>query len=377
MLKLVFIVFSFFVINLSNAAVLTVGSGKEFIFPSIAAEYAKDGDVIEIDADGFYLGDEAVWKASNLLIRGVNGRPVIQSAGLLANNKALWVISGNNVTVENMEFTGAKVRDQNGAGIRHEGAGLTVRNCYFHQNQNGILTGENLMSDIFISESEFALNGSGRGQTHNVYIGHVRSLIFEKNYSHHAIVGHTLKTRAEKNIIRYNRLMDEDSGNSSYLVDVPNGGETYIVGNIIQQGKFNDNRTLIAYGQEGQKNKNNQLFVAYNTFVNNDTSGQFIRADRGGRGQIVNNIFAGRGNVVNGPLFEQKNNYRIQELNIFINTSRFNYRIIDDASVRDKAIFLFKGFGEYGIPAFQLEQATVTKRERIGKNYDIGAHEYQ
>jgi len=33
------------------------------------------------------------------------------------------------------------VPDKNGAGIRQEGAGLTVRNCFFHDNEDGILTG--------------------------------------------------------------------------------------------------------------------------------------------------------------------------------------------------------------------------------------------
>ena len=34
-----------------HARTLTVGPGKEFIFPSVAAKFAEDGDVIEIDAD--------------------------------------------------------------------------------------------------------------------------------------------------------------------------------------------------------------------------------------------------------------------------------------------------------------------------------------
>jgi hypothetical protein len=54
--------------------------------------------------------------------------------------KGIWVISGNDTVVENIEFSGAAVPDANGAGIRFEGVNLTVRNCYFHHNQNGILT---------------------------------------------------------------------------------------------------------------------------------------------------------------------------------------------------------------------------------------------
>ena len=45
--------------------------------------------------------------------------------------------------VERIEFSGAKVGGRNGAGIRLEGADLTIRDSYFHHNQMGLLTGRN------------------------------------------------------------------------------------------------------------------------------------------------------------------------------------------------------------------------------------------
>jgi len=48
------------------------------------------------------------------------------------------VISGNNTTVENIEFTGAIVPNHNGAAIRQKGANLTVQKCYMHGNEEGI-----------------------------------------------------------------------------------------------------------------------------------------------------------------------------------------------------------------------------------------------
>ena len=44
--------------------------------------------------------------------------------------------------------------DKNGAGIRLEGHGLVVRNCYFHDNEDGILTDGGGDVD-FIEGSEF------------------------------------------------------------------------------------------------------------------------------------------------------------------------------------------------------------------------------
>src|SRR6185295_17832841 len=130
--------------------------------PSAAAEIARDGDVIEIDA-GVYARDAAVWRQHRLTIRGVGGRAHLRADGAQVEGKAIWVVKGNDATIESVEFSGAKVSENNGAGIRFEGAGLTVRDCFFHDNENGILTNANQASDILVEHSEFAHNGIGDG----------------------------------------------------------------------------------------------------------------------------------------------------------------------------------------------------------------------
>ena len=194
--------------NPAPSAVIRVGPGRPLARPSAAAKIARDGDVIEIDA-GSYDGDAASWTQNGLTIRGVGGRAHLRAAGAHAEGKAIWVIKGANTTIENVEFSGATVGDGNGAGIRQEGAGLTVRSWYFHHNQNGILTSPNKASDIVIEHSEFAHNGTGDGSTHNIYIGEVRSFTLRYSYVHHAVVGHDVKSRALRNYIAYNRIMDE------------------------------------------------------------------------------------------------------------------------------------------------------------------------
>jgi hypothetical protein len=104
---------------------LQVGPGKEFAKPSEAAAIAQDGDIIEIDA-GVYPGDVAKWWANNLTIRGVGGYAHLRADGQHAEGKAIWVIKGDNTTIEWIEFSGATVPDQNGAGIRQEGDNLTI-----------------------------------------------------------------------------------------------------------------------------------------------------------------------------------------------------------------------------------------------------------
>ena len=261
----------FIIANTSaDAKTLQVGPGKKYRTPCQAFGAARDGDRIEIDAAGKYDGDVCTTSANGLTIRGVNGRPRIDAAGKDAQGKAIWVISGNNTILESIELSGCKVEDENGAGIRQEGANLTVRNCYFHDNENGILSGRSADSEILVENSEFARNGHGDGYAHNVYIGHVRKFTLKYSYFHHSRGGQLVKSRAAENHILYNRLTDE--GGSNYEIDLPNGGIAYVVGNIIQQSPAPENSSLLAFGAEGPVPES-QIYVISNTFVNLGISG--------------------------------------------------------------------------------------------------------
>jgi len=280
--------------------VLVVGPGKARTRPRMAAQDARDGDIIEIAA-GVYPRDAAVWTQNNLTIRGVGGRAHLRADGAYAQGKGIWVIKGANTTIENIEFSGARVPDENGAGIRQEGPNLTVRNCYFHDNENGILTGANADSEVVIENSEFGNNGHGDGQTHNMYIGEVKRFTLRASYSHHAKIGHNVKSRARENFILYNRIMDEQTGTASYDVDLPNGGLAYVIGNVMQKGPHADNNTLVAYGKEGLPYPANELYVVNNTLVNDFPGGDFVSAAPGTKAvKVVNNIFAGAGVVLAG-----------------------------------------------------------------------------
>lgn len=282
--------------------ILRVGPNREFVLPSIAAQFARDGDIVEIDA-GIYDRDAAVWKQNNLTIRGVGGMAHMDSRGTTAQNKGIWVLRGNTTTIENVEFSGARVRDRNGAGIRLEGVGLTVRNSFFHHNENGILCGANPQAAVLVEHSEFAYNGHGDGQSHNIYCGPIHSLTMRFNYIHHARVGHNIKSRATRNLIFYNRIGDEEDGNSSYAIDLPNGGFAIVLGNIIQKGPLAENRTMIAFGAEGYKHPENALHVVNNTLINERMIGRFVfvrEAPQTPQVSIINNLYVGPGELLSG-----------------------------------------------------------------------------
>jgi hypothetical protein len=202
-----------------------------------------------------------------------------------------------------------------------------VRDCYFHHNENGILTGANRESDIVVEHSEFAHNGFGDGQSHNLYIGAVRTFTLRYSYVHHAVVGHNVKSRALKNLIAYNRVMDERDGRGSYSIDLPNGGLAFVIGNLIQQGPANDNRTLVTYGAEGLKHPMNELHFVNNTLVNDDPKGgRFVFVRPGADAvRLSNNLFSGPGELLAG-LGEVRNSLRVSASD-FVDAQNFDYRL--------------------------------------------------
>jgi hypothetical protein len=319
----------------AGAATLSVGPGKTYVAPCAAFTAARDGDTIEIVGDWTYSGDVCAIARNNLTIRGVQGRPIIDAAGRDFGGKGIWVVTGNNITVENVEMLNAKVRDRNGAALRLEGTNFTLRQAFLHDNENGVLSGVNRNSNIVIEHSEFGHNGYGDGQTHNVYIGNAKSLAFRYNYSHDAVIGHNLKSRAIFNMIAYNRFSSTPpgktgstaSGKPSYEIDLPSAGTSYVIGNVIEQPAINDNSTLLAYGEEGATNPGQDLYVINNTFLNDFTSGTFVFVS--GKvstpALIQNNVFGGPGNLTSQASAIQKDNRRMEKPG-FIDRAGFTLR---------------------------------------------------
>ncbi len=368
-----------------NARIIHISPDKVQKIPSIAAMIANDGDTVNIEA-GVYLNDVAVWRQNNLTIRGINGKAHMKAPDAYAEGKAIWVVKGNNTVIENIEFSEASVPDENGAGIRQEGTNLTIRNCFFHDNENGILTGKNLNSEIIIENTEFARNGYGDGQSHNIYIGQIKSFTLRFCYSHHAYIGHNVKSRAANNFILYNRIMDENDGESSFAIDLPNGGKSFIIGNLIQQGPDTDNNHLISYGAEGLNNPQNALYIINNTFVNQRGAGVFIRvADGTEEAKIMNNIFAGPGTVLNGPgqLVTNLDFPDILRRLSFLGANprlvdlpNFDYRLTKDSPAVNAGTDPGVVDGFNLVPEWQYVHPMNKQKRTISGTIDVGAYEF-
>lgn len=263
---------------LAQADTLRIGPNEKFARIAAAARHAKDGDTVEI-LPGKYRGDVAVWLQKRLTIRGIGRRPVVIADGQHAEGKAIWVIRGGDIRIENIEFRGSRVPAGNGAGIRFESGKLTVRNCAFIDNQMGILTSNDGTAELVIENSRFA---DAPHQTHSLphllYVGSIAKVTITASRFENGYSGHLIKSRARETILRDNHIVDGPEGEASYEIDLPNGGIAEITGNLISQSAKTQNPVLISYGAEGNVWPENTLTLRNNKLISDYLpAGWFLR----------------------------------------------------------------------------------------------------
>jgi len=311
----------------------------------------------------------ASWPQDRLTVRGVGGRPVITANGQSVAKRDVWLFAGNDIRVENVEISGARSAYKNGAGIRHIGRNLVLQHVYLHDNENGLLTGnQHQDSDVQIAYSEFSRNGDGLGQAHNIYVGRSARLEMRYSYSHESNVGHLLKSRARENFIRYNRLSDNEKGRSSYLIDIPEGGEAEIIGNVLQQGYATENHSMISFAAEAAPHEKNSLVVASNTVYNRDLGGILVRNSRELDVQVINNLIAGVPVVlVEGPGREAAN--QMAPDHGLVDPRAFDFSLISGAQAIDK------GSDDGPVPVAEYVHPLGWRSRQVVWSLDIGAYE--
>jgi hypothetical protein len=246
----------------------TVGpAGQPAAFADALAK-ATDGDVIEV-LPGEYRGVVAVIPQRRLTIRGVGQRPVFDAGGKTAEGKGILVVRDGDVTLENLEFRGARAFDGNGAGVRFEKGRLTVRRCAFFDNENGLLTANAGDAELEIVDSEFARAPRREGSLpHLLYVGRIAKVTIRGSRFHRGFEGHLIKSRARETLITYNMIRDSNDGAASYEVDLPSGGFATLIGNVIGQSVASQNPVIVSYGAEGTAWERNALVLAHNTLIN-------------------------------------------------------------------------------------------------------------
>ncbi|MCV2886028.1 hypothetical protein OE749_15145 [Aestuariibacter sp. AA17] len=258
------------------------------LYPSLseAFSHAKDGSIIKISAGDYQ--DAAILKADNVMIIGEPGTRIF---GKATKGKGALLIQGTNTLIKQIECFNIQVRDRNGACVRLEGKHLILDNVYFHDSQQGVLTGAQ-PGIVHIINSRFERLGAG-GRAHGIYVGGGTLIIEDSQFLSSKGEGHEVKSRAkETRIIR--SVIASLSGKDSRLVDVPNGGKLEIIASVLQQGTETSNWNLVGYGLEDYKYDMNSVTIKDNIFVLDRHANQVLNIKHQRVKPVVEgNIFVG------------------------------------------------------------------------------------
>jgi hypothetical protein len=325
--------------------VLQVGVRRAIKSLAAAARQAKDGMLVEVDA-GEYMADVAAWPQHELTLRAVGGRVRLVAAGAHAQGKGLFVTTGRRQRIEGFDFIGAAVPDRNGAGIRLEAGSLTLVDCTFSDNENGVLTANDESIELDIVDCDFGPILPREGKTHNLYVGAIRRLAVSGSYFHHGLHGHLLKSRAALNHILYNRLSDEIGGRASYELEFPNGGVAVVMGNLIMQSSTTENPHVISFGVEGAKWARQALYLVNNTLVDHKPSGGIWLRVTPPRAEVVlaNNLLVGTPRLAADGHWTRRANFTA-EWEEFVRAARDDFRLKPGSALRGKAMDAGEGGG--------------------------------
>lgn len=290
---------------------LEVGPARQLTGPGEAAKAAVDGDRVVLDP-GVYR-DCAIWTASHLTIEARGAPDTMKQtvmnqtivAGPTCGDRGLFVFIGNDITVRGLIFAHARDTWHTGAGILMEGANLTVENSVFLDDENGILAGGPPASVVRVRHALFQGDGSCQGScAHALYVGkriarlEVVDCLFRETH-----VGHDIKSRALATIVRDSRIEDGPDGNSSYLIELPDGGDAAIVNNVLQKGLKTDNKEVaISFGTEDAVNPTRSLVIRGNRFTSDlPEPVDFVRNLTHTPARLTGNTLTGRVVPLNGP----------------------------------------------------------------------------
>lgn len=240
-----------------------------------AISSAKPGAVIEIPAGDYDLTDQKI--ARTLTLKGsADGKTVLRSASV--TEKGILVPqAGVDLRVENITFAGARSWDRNGAGIRHEGRHLTIVNCRFIGNEDGVLSTGDKKGVISIERSLFSENGFGDGLSHGVYVDGAALVDVKDSKFVSTRIGHHLKSLSDKTVVR-GATFDDGHGRGSYAIDASKGGELVAENNVFIQASDAENHTIVNYDLT-RGGAADGLALRGNKVVNRYRGGNFLRND--------------------------------------------------------------------------------------------------
>lgn len=213
------------------------------------------------------FADCAVQKAGDITYAAtVPGQSILD--GVPCQEKAALVLAGRSARIEGMVFSGIRVPDKNGAGIRLEKGDLTVSQSWFRDSEQGILGNDAPNNSIMIDKTTFTRLGTCEGSggcAHSIYIGQYGSLTVTRSRFEQGTGGHYIKMRGARASITNNSFDDSRGRETNFMIDLPNGSTGQIAHNWFVQGGDKDNHSaLIVIGATEKSRSSNGLTIESN-----------------------------------------------------------------------------------------------------------------
>ena len=246
-------------------AVIPVGVGHPLQSLRDAVAAARPHD--EIVVSGTLEEAACIQVRVPLTFTGVGPGSAVLVHGLLRDGKGLLCTHAD-IVVRNIEFRQARTLTGNAAGIWHEGGNLTVEDCRFIENQNGLMIAGTPSATVRVRRCRFVRNGAGCGHTHGIYGSCLKMLSIEECSFEDTAVGHHVKSRAGVLHVERSHFAGGARCTASYAIDVANGGVAFIGSNQFIKGRNAMSRAFIAYCPEGRTHPDNSIEVSSNIFIN-------------------------------------------------------------------------------------------------------------
>ena len=282
---------------------------------------SSDYPSLQLAADDLITGDtflitEGSYKESLIIIAddiNIIGVGHVVLDGVAAEGKGAIINKGDFNRYYNIECHSISVQDRNGACIRHEGSNLILDHIYFHDSQQGILTGNN-PGVIEITDSRFENLGQN-GRAHAIYTNGGELYIRNSLVIASKDEGHEIKSRSSITSI-INSTIASLSSKDSRLIDVPAGGVFILKNSTLQQGYNSSNQDSIGYALEENLYKKNSIHIEKN----------LILLERKGTNKLIHTQHIESDIIISGNVIIGENLTQEHEGNIYIN-SRKEYGI--------------------------------------------------
>ena len=281
-----------------SGAFTNVTTGTNYTNLDTAILESSDGDTITI-LPGTYIQQLIVYRSLTIK-SAVVGQKAIFDTSTISTSGGYNVITlggaaGKTVVLEDIEAFGSKFSDSFNAGFTwfSPQTTITLRRCRIHGCSNGVFT-QAVVTDgsLTLEDCEIYDNGDGTVYKHQNYIGAIDNLTVRGCYIYNSATtyknleqqGHLLKSRARSGLIESNRLTMENPQYANRCIDIPNGGDYTIRGNLLEY-YTNQNVTgqAISWGVEGantiagtgyEPNRTFNLRIYQNTIVSRNTLGE-------------------------------------------------------------------------------------------------------